>query len=98
MTGEIDTSVELGPKPAKMSDAEWKRLELQMRVDRARVNMPQSVRFRLFMNPEECVEAFEVLDWSKKEGNKLDPNATTRADQTPPTNAQSDPGGNLVEI
>ena len=76
MTGEIDTSVGLGPKPAKMADAEWKRLELQMRVDRARVNTPQSVRFRLFVNPEECVEAFEVLDWLNKEDVKPDPNAT----------------------
>lgn len=62
LAGEIDASVVLGPKPAKMSDVEWKRLELQMRVDRARVNIPQSVRFRLFTNPEECTEAFDVLD------------------------------------
>ena len=79
VTGEIETSVGLGPRPAKMSDAEWKRLELQMRVDRARVNMPQSVRFRLFVKPEECVEAFEVLDLSSKKGTRPDPNTTPQA-------------------
>jgi hypothetical protein len=66
LVGEIDTSVVLGQKPAKMPDAEWKRLELQMRVDRARVNIPQNVRFRLFTNPEECAEAFDVLDLLNK--------------------------------
>jgi len=97
-TGEIETSVGLGPRPAKTSDAEWKRLELQMRVDRARVNMPQSVKFRLFVNPEECVEAFEVLDWSSKKGTKPDPTATIRVGQTPgpPTDAKSN--GNLADI
>lgn len=79
MTGEIDISVGLGPKPAKMPEAEWKRLELQMRVDRARLNMPQSVKFRLFMNPGECMEAFEVLDRLKK----MDPDVTTAAGPTP---------------
>lgn len=64
--GEIDTSAVLGQKPAKMPEAEWKRLELQMRVDRARVNIPQSVKLRLFTNPEECVEAFDVLDLLKR--------------------------------
>ena len=72
-TGEIDISVGIGPKPAKMPDAEWKRLELQMRVDRARMNIPQSVRFRLFVNPEECTEAFEALD----QVNQMDTTATT---------------------
>ncbi|KAF9649212.1 hypothetical protein BDM02DRAFT_1948477 [Thelephora ganbajun] len=78
MTGEIDASAGLGPKPAKVPSAEWKRLELQMRVDRARMNMPQSVKFRLFVDPEECVEAFEVLDWLAKQDIKPDPNATAR--------------------
>ena len=97
-TGEIDTSVGLGPKPARMPDAEWKRLELQMRVDRARVNMPQSVRFRLFRAPEECVEAFEVMDLSNKKGVRPDPKATIRVGRTPSTNAQPESGGNLVDI
>jgi len=78
-----------------MSDAEWKRLELQMRVDRARVNMPQSVRFRLFVNPEECVEAFEVLDLSSKKGTKPHPNDACQT-PGPPTDAQSN--RNLVDI
>jgi len=94
-TGEIDISMGLGPKPAKMSEAEWKRLELQMRIDRARVNMPQSVKFRLFMDPEECVEAFEALDWLNKKENKPDPNDMVGVGQTPPTNVQSDSTGNL---
>lgn len=69
-----------------------------MRVDRARVNMPQSVRFRLFTNPEECVEAFEVLDWSNKKDAKPDLNATIMVGRTPPADAQSDSRGNLVDI
>jgi hypothetical protein len=96
-TGEIDTSVGLGSKPPKMPDAEWKRLELQMRVDRARVNMPQSVRLRLFMSPEECVEAFEVLDWINKKDVKPDPNATIMVGQTPPIDSQSDSRGDSVD-
>lgn len=98
-TGEIDTSVGLGPKPAKMSDVEWKRLELQMRVDRARMGMPQSVKFRLFTKPEECVEAFELLDWSNKKGpgNKPDLSAAVRVGPAPP-DAQSDSRGELRDI
>jgi hypothetical protein len=90
MTGEADPSVGLGPRPAMMSDVEWKRLELQMRVDRARANIPQSVRFRLFVDPEECVEAFEVLDLLNKKDIKPDPNATV---QTPPPMRDWVPGG-----
>lgn len=93
-TREIDISVGLGPKPAKMTDAEWRRLELQMRVDRARVSMPQGVRFRLFINPEECVEAFEVLDQLNKMGHR----ATMKAGRTPLANRQPDSWGNLVDI
>lgn len=74
MTGEVDPCVGLGPRPAKVSDQEWKRSELQMRVDRARMYIPQSVRFRFFTNPEECVEAFEVLD----QLNGMNPNAAIR--------------------
>ena len=87
MTRDVDASLGLGPKPSKMPDAEWKRLEPQTRVDRARVNVPQSVRFRLFVNPEECVDAFEVLDWLNKEDVKPDPDATVRVWRIPPTDA-----------
>ena len=96
--GEIDTSVGLGPKPAKMPEAEWKRLELQMRVDRARVNMPQSVKFRLFTNPEECEEAFEVLDWLNKKDTKPNPNATIRVGHNPPADAAIDFQEKLVDL
>lgn len=78
-TGEVDICVGFGPKPAKMPDTDWKRLVLQMRVDRARVCMPQSVRFRLFTNPEECVEAFEVLD----QLDQMGPGAGMQAGRTP---------------
>ena len=59
--------------------------------------MPQSVMFRLFMTPEECVEAFEALDLSNK-GVRPDPKATIRVGQAPPTSAQPDSGGKLVDI
>ena len=77
-SGTIDTFVWLGPKPASVSDAEWKRSELQMRVDCARVHIPQNVKFRLFTDPAECVEAFEVLDQLKG----ADPCSTTMAGWT----------------
>lgn len=75
-----------------MPDAEWKRLELQMRVDRARVYMPQSVRFRLFVSPEECAEAFEVLD----QLNKTDPRAAMKEGRTPLADRQPNHRGDFV--
>lgn len=78
MTRDVDASSGLGPKPSKFPDAEWKRLEPRTRVDRARVNVLQSLRFRLFVNPERGVEAFEVLDWLNEENVKPDPDATVK--------------------
>lgn len=44
-----------------MSDAERKRCGLQMRVYRARTQMPGHVLLRVFRDPGECVEVEEVL-------------------------------------
>ncbi|EPQ56666.1 hypothetical protein GLOTRDRAFT_138333 [Gloeophyllum trabeum ATCC 11539] len=44
-----------------VSEAERKRQELQMRIWRARREVPQHIRLRVFRRPEECVEAFEIL-------------------------------------
>lgn len=51
-----------GGIPADMSEAEKKRMELQIRVYRARALMPSHVPLRIFRKPEECVEASEILD------------------------------------
>jgi len=45
----------------RMSEAERKRYELQLRVWRARTQMPGHVPLRIFRDPRECVEAEEVL-------------------------------------
>jgi hypothetical protein len=44
-----------------VSDAEKKRYGLQMRVYRARTQMPGHVPLRVFRHPGECVEVEEVL-------------------------------------
>jgi hypothetical protein len=44
-----------------LSDADKKRNGLQMRVYRARTQMPGHVPLRVFRNPKECVEVEEVL-------------------------------------
>ncbi|KAF7376429.1 hypothetical protein MSAN_00058500 [Mycena sanguinolenta] len=45
----------------RMSEAERKRYELQLRVWRARTQMPSDVALRIFRRPSECVEAEEIL-------------------------------------
>ena len=45
-----------------MTDAERKRFDLQMRVYKARMEMPDSIPLRVFRNPAECVEAKQILD------------------------------------
>ncbi|KAI0369116.1 hypothetical protein BV20DRAFT_997309 [Pilatotrama ljubarskyi] len=47
---------------AGMSEGEKKRWELQMRVWRARMDMPAHIPIRVFREPEECVEVDEILD------------------------------------
>ncbi|KAJ7268654.1 hypothetical protein B0H12DRAFT_58952 [Mycena haematopus] len=49
----------------KMSEAERKRYELQLRVWRARTQMPSAVPLRIFRDPKECVEAEEILKREK---------------------------------
>ncbi|KAF9482532.1 hypothetical protein BDN70DRAFT_929916 [Pholiota conissans] len=46
----------------RLSDADRKRNELQMRVYRARTQMPGNVYLRIFRDPKECVEAQQILD------------------------------------
>jgi len=50
---------------ANLSDTEKRRQELQMRVYRARTQMPGHVPLRVFRTTEECVEVEEFL---RKEG------------------------------
>lgn len=45
-----------------VSEPERKRDELQARVYRARIVMPDHVPLRVFRHPKECVEAEEILD------------------------------------
>jgi len=48
--------------PANMSEQDKKRTELQMRVYKARAQMPSHVFLRVFRKAEECVEVSEILD------------------------------------
>jgi hypothetical protein len=50
------------PQGDAPSEAEKKRLSLQSRVWAARLQMPGDIALRVFREPEECVEAREVLD------------------------------------
>ncbi|OJT11213.1 Phosphatidate phosphatase APP1 [Trametes pubescens] len=47
---------------SSVSDAEKKRWELQVRLWRARAEVPPSIPIRIFREPEECVEAAGILD------------------------------------
>lgn len=46
----------------RLSDADKKRLDLQTRVYRARTQMPGHIPLRVFRDPDECVEAGEILE------------------------------------
>lgn len=48
--------------PTSLSDVEKKRLDLQMRVWRARYAVPPHIPIRIFREPEECVEVNRILD------------------------------------
>ena len=50
-----------GANGGKMTEAEKKRYELQMRVNRARTQMPSHIVLRVFREPSECVEIEEIL-------------------------------------
>jgi len=45
-----------------MMEQEKKRTDLQMRVYRARAQIPLHVCLRVFRRAEECVEVWEILD------------------------------------
>lgn len=45
-----------------MTDTERKRLDLQMRVYKARLEVPREIPVRVFVSPEECVEAEVILE------------------------------------
>lgn len=45
----------------RLSESEKKRQELQMRVYRARTQMPSTVKLRVFRNPSECVAEVDPL-------------------------------------
>ncbi|PPQ85263.1 hypothetical protein CVT25_010036 [Psilocybe cyanescens] len=51
-----------GKRVGSISDAEKKRNDLQMRVYRARTQMPSHIPLRIFRDPSECVEAKGILD------------------------------------
>jgi len=44
-----------------MTEVEKKRYELQMRVYRARTQMPSQIVLRIFREPAECVEVEEEM-------------------------------------
>ena len=44
-----------------MTEVEKKRYLLQMRVNRARTQMPSHIVLRVFRDPSECVEIEEML-------------------------------------
>ena len=45
-----------------MTELEKKRMDLQMRVYKARAQIPPHIHLRVFRKAEECVEASELLD------------------------------------
>ena len=45
-----------------LTDAERKRVELQMRLWRARYDVAPHIPIRIFREPEECVEVEQILD------------------------------------
>lgn len=45
-----------------MSDGERKQSELQLRVYKARSEIPSTIPLRVFRDPSECIEAAQILD------------------------------------
>jgi hypothetical protein len=58
-------SVASSASAQRMPEGERKRYELQLRVWRARTQMPGHVPLRIFRDPAECVEAEEALKKEK---------------------------------
>ena len=57
-----DSLAGAGAGRASMSEVDKRRYALQVRVWKARAEMPRHVVLRVFREPEECVEAGEILD------------------------------------
>jgi hypothetical protein len=49
-------------KDAQLSEPERRRMDLQARVHRARALIPPTIPLRIFRDPQECIEAAELLD------------------------------------
>lgn len=49
------------PSGSRLTEAERKKIELQMRVYSARAMIPKHIPFRVFRSPEDCVEIHQVL-------------------------------------
>lgn len=50
------------PDSMNLTEPEKKRMELQMRVYRARAVIPDHIPLRIFRHPQECIEAENILD------------------------------------
>ena len=50
------------PQPVQMTPVERRRWELQQRVMRARQMLPPRIVLRIFKEPEECIETYQILD------------------------------------
>ncbi|KAA1468924.1 hypothetical protein DENSPDRAFT_834421 [Dentipellis sp. KUC8613] len=55
-------SVSSAGRSTSMSEAEKKRYNLQLRIWKARLEVPPEIVFRVFREPAECVEAMEIVD------------------------------------
>ena len=61
-TGSSTSSESSSSRRGSMTETEKKRTELQLRVYRARTQMPSHIPLRVFRNPSECIEVQEILD------------------------------------
>lgn len=59
---DMSSGSSIDSEKKKLTDLEKRRIELQLRVYRARTQMPSHVPLRIFQNPEECIEADDVLE------------------------------------
>jgi len=61
-TGSSTSSESASSRRGSMTETEKKRTELQLRVYRARTQMPSHIPLRVFRDPSECIEVQEILD------------------------------------
>jgi Uncharacterized conserved protein (DUF2183) len=62
ITEEPEERTPLDSDGQKLTEVELKRFELQSRVDKARLKIPEHIVLRVFRGPEECVEVSVMLD------------------------------------